>query len=117
MPKITIEEIFENIFSQEDIRIIDNLTQLDINTLKKLGSVDFSSTEENGIITDTLIFTEPSGIHDFKRVSSYNKNDKDYDTVQIINEQIAMAVSEENYELAAVLKHKKEDLLFNSQLN
>ena len=111
------KSIFRTDFSQEDVRIIDNLTQLDIETLKTLGSVDFSTSDDNGIITDTLIFTEPSGIHDFKRVSSYNKNDKDYDTVQIINEQIAMAVSEENYELAAVLKHKKEDLLFNSQLN
>lgn len=110
-----MEEIFENIFSQEEIRIVDGITSLDIKTLKTLGSVNFTTSEKDGIVTETLTFTEPTGLYNFTKVNSYNKNDKIYSTVQVINEAMAIAVSEEDYELAAILKHKKENLLFNSE--
>ena len=115
MPKIKIEDILDGIFIDTDIKIIDGISSLDIETLRSMGRVECFTEEKDGIVTDTLLFTEPTGLHSFKRVSSYNKNDKLYATVQEINRQIAIAADSENYEFAAILKHKKENLLFNNE--
>lgn len=117
MPKILIDDILNNIFTDKDEILIDSIIKLDIDTLRKFGTVTLSSYEEDGMMIEELYFKSDDGEHDFKRVESFAKSNVLYNMVKKINDQIAMAVSEENYEKAAELKHKKDNLLLNNENN
>lgn len=104
----------DELFSEKEFEQLDLIVNNNLDELRKKGKVSFTKSEVDGIITETLIFTDFNGENTFTRVSSYNKNDKMYEKVKAINKKMLVAIERENYEDAAKLKKAKEELLFNS---
>lgn len=102
-----------DIFSEGEYSSLQSIINNDVETLRKKGKVSFTKSEKNGVITETLIFTDANGSNTFTRTVSYNKNDALYKVIQEINKKMDLAINVENYEKAAKLKKQKEELLFN----
>lgn len=109
------EQTDDEIFSEQEYDELNLIVNNDIETLKTKGKVSFTKAEVDGIITETLIFTDHDGKNTFTRSSSYRKSDELYNQIQVIMKKMIAAIEREDYEKAAVLKRRKEELLFNQQ--
>lgn len=106
-----IDEALDNLFTDEHFDVLEMLTMYNLEGLRKIGDVKETSIEENGLIQDTIEFHSFDGKYNYKKSNSYFSTNAKYEEVLKLNRALNYAVAEENYELAAELKTKKDNLL------
>lgn len=111
--KIDFTKVFDNLFSERELQVLNCFSEhdVDLDTLKTLGDVTDMVEEDNGVTKRTITFKSFDGSQSFMKTYSYNKADLYAEKIRRINEAIAEAVKDENYELAASLKQEKTFLL------
>jgi len=108
-----IDYFLENIFSAEEFRLFENISQNTVNekALAKTGKVETTRKEVDGVVTEVVSYDSFDGKESFKKVHVYEKANEHDMQIKQINEKIALAVQIEDFEQASKLKTEKQNLI------
>lgn len=108
-----INEILNGVFTPLDFATFNNIgkSAVDIEQLKKTGTVLVSKIEDNGLVSETVEYTSFDGKEHFIKSNSYYIANAAKEALDKINEQIKIAVSKEDFESASILKEEKDAIL------